>query len=172
VSSTLLEVLEVLGVLDVLGARDARRALRGRAVLAASALLTACASAGDTSQAPGQGGAASAPTVPTAALDAPTSAASAPPSMGTSVSTAPLAASTLAPPTASAPGPSVSASPARPAGPPCEVDDDCWIASSPSGLVPIRRPSHLRGRRFKPCSDGESAPACLEGRCALRKYRC
>jgi hypothetical protein len=157
---------------DAHDALEARAVLRVLRALAMCVLLPACASAGDTSQAPGQGGAASAPTVTMAALGAPTSADSAPPSMGTSMSPLPPATSTLAPPTASAPGPSVSASPPRPEGPPCEVDDDCWIASSPSGLVPIRRPSHLRGKRFKPCSDGESAPACLEGRCALRKYRC
>jgi hypothetical protein len=41
----------------------------------------------------------------------------------------------------------------------CKSDRDCWIDPSPR-KHPVARPKKLRGRDFKPCSDGEVAPRC------------
>jgi hypothetical protein len=51
---------------------------------------------------------------------------------------------------------------------PCTSVDDCWI----EGRRPIARPKNLRGRKFKPCKDGEVAPACKEGVCDRIAYKC
>ncbi|MBK8937707.1 MAG: hypothetical protein IPM79_08695 [Polyangiaceae bacterium] len=48
----------------------------------------------------------------------------------------------------------------------CKTERDCWVDPSPR-RHPVARPAHLRGRDFKPCSDGEVAPACKAGVCAL-----
>jgi hypothetical protein len=54
---------------------------------------------------------------------------------------------------------------------PCAVDADCWV--SHEGFAhPIARPRKLRGRRFRPCKDGEQAPVCRGGTCSLESYRC
>lgn len=50
---------------------------------------------------------------------------------------------------------------------PCRSDDDCWL----QGDKPIRRPAHLRGRRFRPCIDGEVSPACINGGCSFDPTR-
>lgn len=49
---------------------------------------------------------------------------------------------------------------------PCKTARDCWIDPSPR-KHPVARPKHLRGRDFKPCEDGEVAPQCRAGFCAL-----
>lgn len=56
---------------------------------------------------------------------------------------------------------------------PCKSERDCWVDASPR-RHPVVRPKALRGRDFKPCSDGEVAPKCNDqGFCALGPaYRC
>jgi hypothetical protein len=56
---------------------------------------------------------------------------------------------------------------------PCRSDRDCWVDPSPRPH-PTARPKHLRGRDFKPCTDGGTAPMCsTEGVCILGlAYRC
>jgi hypothetical protein len=54
---------------------------------------------------------------------------------------------------------------------PCESERDCWV-SDDVPWHPVARPKRLRGRRFRPCRDGELAPACRQGRCTLNAYRC
>jgi hypothetical protein len=54
---------------------------------------------------------------------------------------------------------------------PCSTDADCWV-SDEGFSHPIARPRKLRGKRFRPCKDGEQAPVCRSGSCALESYRC
>lgn len=54
---------------------------------------------------------------------------------------------------------------------PCESVDDCWVEVDPSPR-PVARPAALRGRAFRPCRDGELAPACQEGECTLQGFSC
>ncbi len=51
---------------------------------------------------------------------------------------------------------------------PCKTTDDCWVR----GGKAIRRPANMRGRKFKPCTDGESAPLCRGGFCSTLGYGC
>lgn len=53
----------------------------------------------------------------------------------------------------------------------CRSTDDCWAEHDPLPH-PIARPRRLRGRRFRPCVDGELAPTCAEGHCFLIPYGC
>ena len=55
----------------------------------------------------------------------------------------------------------------------CKSERDCWVEAAPR-RHPVRRPAALRGRAFKPCTDGEVAPVCTsEGFCALGPaYKC
>jgi hypothetical protein len=53
----------------------------------------------------------------------------------------------------------------------CRSDDDCWLDETPV-LHAIARPRRLKGRKFRPCVDGERVPACVEGRCAIRAAAC
>lgn len=53
----------------------------------------------------------------------------------------------------------------------CGDVEDCWVEHDPLPH-PIARPRRLRGRRFRPCADGELAPACVDGQCTLRAYGC
>jgi len=53
----------------------------------------------------------------------------------------------------------------------CDSTDDCWIADKPV-LHAIRRPPRLKGREFRGCVDGETVPACVDGRCTLRGLKC
>jgi hypothetical protein len=53
---------------------------------------------------------------------------------------------------------------------PCASDDDCWVSDESS--TPIARPRKLRGKRFRPCKDGELAPVCQSGTCAVRALSC
>jgi len=59
--------------------------------------------------------------------------------------------------------------PDRPPPVACKTDDDCWV----EGGKPVVRPKALRGKKFKPCQDGERAPVCGDaGVCVLRGYKC
>ena len=50
---------------------------------------------------------------------------------------------------------------------PCRTERDCWIDELPRPH-PVPRPRHLRGRDFRPCQDGETAPQCgPDGHCVL-----
>src|SRR5690349_18065410 len=53
----------------------------------------------------------------------------------------------------------------------CKTVDDCWVDPAPFSH-PIKRPKKLRGKTFRPCKDGEVAPACTDGRCNTRAYGC
>jgi len=55
---------------------------------------------------------------------------------------------------------------------PCKTDQDCWI-SDEFPHRPIARPAKLRGRKFKPCVDGEVSPMC-QGVCGYdpRVWKC
>lgn len=54
---------------------------------------------------------------------------------------------------------------------PCQSDAECWL-SDQAPRHPIARPKRLRGQKFRPCRDGELAPACMDGACTLRAYKC
>jgi hypothetical protein len=54
---------------------------------------------------------------------------------------------------------------------PCTSDADCWVSQKGFSHA-IARPKKLRGKRFRPCKDGEEAPACQSGSCVLRGYTC
>ena len=53
----------------------------------------------------------------------------------------------------------------------CKSVDDCWVDPAPYAH-PIKRPRAKKGKRFRPCKDGEVAPACSDGRCNLIAYGC
>lgn len=53
----------------------------------------------------------------------------------------------------------------------CESVEACWVSDG-RPHYPISRPKAKRGRKFRPCQDGEVAPACVDGRCSLVAYRC
>jgi hypothetical protein len=50
----------------------------------------------------------------------------------------------------------------------CKTDDDCWIEDG----KPTLRPKEHRGKKFKPCKDGEHAPVCRENACTIIGYKC
>jgi len=54
---------------------------------------------------------------------------------------------------------------------PCTADADCWV-SHEDFTHPIARPKKLRGKRFRPCKDGEQAPVCRSGVCTVEGYTC
>jgi hypothetical protein len=56
---------------------------------------------------------------------------------------------------------------------PCKTVRDCWVSSTP-GRHPIARPARFKGRKFKPCRDGEAEPVCGDdGFCAVgRPLKC
>ncbi len=54
---------------------------------------------------------------------------------------------------------------------PCASDADCWV-SNDGFDHPIARPKKLRGKRFRPCKDGENVPVCQSGSCTLRGMKC
>lgn len=91
------------------------------------------------------------------AVTEPSVSASAPPS----ASSSPVVASVSA-------APSSSAAP----GIPCKSVDDCWVDGQSTAAKPIKRPKHLRGKKFKPCEDGEAAPVCMNGVCGTMGYFC
>ncbi len=53
---------------------------------------------------------------------------------------------------------------------PCKTDDDCWA----DGIRAIPRPKALRGKKFRPCVDGEHQPLCSPGRgtCMTMSFGC
>lgn len=52
---------------------------------------------------------------------------------------------------------------------PCKTTDDCWS----EGATPIARPKALRGRKYRPCVDGEHQPMCTpSGVCATLAFGC
>jgi len=52
----------------------------------------------------------------------------------------------------------------------CKTVDDCWFDDAHK---PIARPPNLRGKKITPCkSGGEHAPACENGACIVRAYKC
>lgn len=53
----------------------------------------------------------------------------------------------------------------------CESVEQCWVSDAPP-YHPIPRPRSLRGRKFRPCQDGEVAPLCTDGRCTVAGYSC
>jgi hypothetical protein len=55
---------------------------------------------------------------------------------------------------------------------PCKSADDCWISGDTTAAKPIRRPAKLRGKKFRPCVDGEAAPVCRGGVCGTLAYGC
>ena len=53
----------------------------------------------------------------------------------------------------------------------CTSVEDCWVEKLPYSH-PIKRPRSKKGKKFRPCKDGEVAPACSAGRCTLLAYGC
>jgi len=47
--------------------------------------------------------------------------------------------------------------------------EDCWVGED---RQPIARPKSMRGKKFKPCKDGEHAPVCRDGACRVTAYKC
>jgi hypothetical protein len=54
---------------------------------------------------------------------------------------------------------------------PCETVEQCWVSDS-APYHPVPRPKSLRGRKFRPCKDGEVAPMCTNGHCTVAGYSC
>jgi hypothetical protein len=54
----------------------------------------------------------------------------------------------------------------------CVSDDDCWLTERNGRTVPTRRPTNLRGKKVRPCSDGDYTPQCTAGTCSLLAWRC
>jgi hypothetical protein len=53
----------------------------------------------------------------------------------------------------------------------CSSVEDCWVEHLPYAH-PIKRPRSKKGKKFRPCKDGERAPACEKGTCTLLAYGC
>ena len=53
----------------------------------------------------------------------------------------------------------------------CTSVEDCWVEHLPYAH-PIKRPRSRKGKKFRPCKDGERAPACEKGQCTLLAYGC
>lgn len=53
----------------------------------------------------------------------------------------------------------------------CKTADDCWLEELPL-LHAIPRPKRLKGKKFRPCVDGEHEPACIQGTCTIRGFTC
>jgi hypothetical protein len=51
----------------------------------------------------------------------------------------------------------------------CKTDDDCWMDDAKK---PIARPPKLRGKKLQPCKGTEHVPACKEGVCIVRAFKC
>jgi hypothetical protein len=50
----------------------------------------------------------------------------------------------------------------------CKTDDDCWL----DGRTPVARPKSERGKKLKPCRDGEAVPKCKDQVCTYVAYKC
>ena len=63
----------------------------------------------------------------------------------------------------------------QPVAEPARISTDdvaqCWVSDS-APYHPIPRPKSLRGRKFRPCQDGEVAPLCTNGHCTVAAYSC
>ena len=55
---------------------------------------------------------------------------------------------------------------------PCKSEDDCWIRGGTTAATPIARPARLRGKKFRPCVDGEAKPICSGGFCGTMAFGC
>jgi hypothetical protein len=53
----------------------------------------------------------------------------------------------------------------------CTDVEACWVSDS-GPYHPIARPKSKRGKKFRPCKDGEVAPICDNGRCSVAGYSC
>lgn len=53
----------------------------------------------------------------------------------------------------------------------CTSVEDCWVERLPYAH-PVKRPPSKKGKKFRPCKDGERAPACENGHCTLLAYGC
>jgi len=53
----------------------------------------------------------------------------------------------------------------------CTSVEDCWVEKLPYSH-PIKRPRSKKGKKFRPCKDGEVAPACTDGTCSTIAYGC
>ena len=51
----------------------------------------------------------------------------------------------------------------------CKNDDACWFDDDHH---PIARPARHRGKKIRPCKDGEHAPACKDGACMVHHFKC
>lgn len=52
----------------------------------------------------------------------------------------------------------------------CKTVDDCWFDDAHK---PIARPPNMRGKKITPCKNGgEHAPACENGTCIVRAFKC
>ncbi|MBS2014283.1 MAG: hypothetical protein JST00_15460 [Deltaproteobacteria bacterium] len=52
----------------------------------------------------------------------------------------------------------------------CKTVEDCWFDDA---FKPIARPPKMRGKKITPCKGGgEHAPACDNGACIVRAYKC
>ncbi len=93
-----------------------------------------------------------------------------PPSVASTAPSASATSPSATPSVATASAPSVEPSPPALG---CQSVDDCWVSAKRFPAVPIARPKHLKGKKFKPCVDGEVAPTCTSaGACALLGYDC
>jgi hypothetical protein len=54
----------------------------------------------------------------------------------------------------------------------CKSDDDCWVSDTTTAARPIRRPAKLRGKKFRPCVDGDAKPMCGGGYCTTLGFGC
>lgn len=112
------------------------------------------------------------PAAPAIVAPVQTASASAPEPVSTPAKPAPPLATALSP-TASAPVASAEPQPtpalAPPMGPDCKTINDCWMDDD---RKPITRPAKFRGKVIRPCKDGEHAPACADGVCIVRHFKC
>lgn len=122
--------------------------------------------------------AACTPTAPTPSTEPVPPAPSAAPFVSTTVDP-PAVLATASPAVSAAPAATVvasaSAAPKEPAPPPivCQDDDGCWLEQGPDGRDrPIARPKKLRGKKLRPCKDAEHTPACRDGVCVVRAWKC
>lgn len=51
----------------------------------------------------------------------------------------------------------------------CKTVEDCWFDDAHK---PIARPANMRGRKITPCKGSEHAPACQDGVCVVRAFKC
>jgi hypothetical protein len=54
----------------------------------------------------------------------------------------------------------------------CKDERDCWVGRNGEFVFPAKRPKKKRGKKVRPCKDGELTPACTDGMCTLRHWKC